>query len=186
MKPLRWIWDNRQWLFSGVAVVAILGIINFCTSRRPAVTDLTARPAPVSSEISIPVPIQSSTSTSLVATSAPPSTPTPVVIRIKPSKMIAEIAAARPLQRDDVAKAFVGLSVDWNLYFIDGRNSQQEYFLLMFSESPDGPVVADGDVLRSEYPELLLMDKGTLLRVRGVIEHVTESLIVLKRVSISQ
>lgn len=56
----------------------------------------------------------------LFATPSPSATPQPVITSFSPAKMIAEVKAARPLQRDDVAKAFIGQSVDWKLFFIDG------------------------------------------------------------------
>jgi hypothetical protein len=99
--------------------------------------------------------------------------------------MIAEVAVARPLQRSETAKAFAGLSVDWHLYFIDGDDWGDRYFL-KFSESRHGGIIADGFVLKSAYPALHLTEKGTPMHVRAIVDHVTDRVVVLDDINISQ
>jgi hypothetical protein len=167
------------------AAGVLVAIITLChpssppSSPAPNHDESTANPA---SEYSVPVnPTQTPVST---PTETPVSTP-PRIVHISPSKMIREVAAARPLQREEIGKQFTGLAVDWYLYFHDGRERGDEYFLV-FSESRGGSVVADGSVLKSDYPALHLTEKGTRMHVRAIVEYVTDGVVVLEQISISE
>jgi hypothetical protein len=46
--------------------------------------------------------------------------------------------------------------------------------------------VADGNVLKSEYPALHLTKKGTRMHVRAIVQYVTESVVVLEHITISE
>jgi hypothetical protein len=163
-------------IVTGVGV--LVTILALCRTSSP--------PSPPSSnhdESTINPPPESSAPVNPTQTALP--TPSPAAAHIAPSKMIAEVAAARPLQRSEAAKAFAGLAVDWHLYFIDGYDWTDRYFL-KFSESRHGDITADGFVLKSAYPALHLTEKGTPMHVRAVVDHVTDGVVVLDEINISQ
>jgi hypothetical protein len=154
-----------------IAVIALCHTGSPPSSPAPNRNESTANPPP---EYSAPV----------TPTQNPVSTPPLGIAHIAPSKMIAEVAAARPLQRSERGKQFAGLAVDWYLYFVDGRERGDEYFMV-FSESRRGATVADGSVLKSEYPALQLTEKGTRMHVRAIVKYVTENVVVLEDITIT-
>jgi hypothetical protein len=160
------------------AAGVLVGVLALCHPSSPPSSPVsneeesTANPSP---EYSAPVS----------PTENPVSTLPPEIVHIAPSKMIAEVVAARPLQRSAIGKQFAGLVVDWHLYFYNGRDYGNEYFLV-FSESRQGPSVADGNVLKSEYPALHLTEKGTRMHVRAIVQQVTDSVVILEHITISE
>ncbi len=174
-----------RWTKIGV-LLAVLGIlvplfVTLCHTSSPPSTPASRDESASNSDGStINPPFKSSESANPA-----PHTPSSAIVHIAPSKMISEVAAARPLQRSEVAKAFAGLSVDWRLYFIDGDDWGDRYFL-KFSLSRHGDVIADGFVLKSAYPSLHLTEKGTPMHVRAIVDHVTDSVVVLDDINILQ
>ena len=60
----------------------------------------------------------------------------------------------------------------------------EEYFL-KFSNSPNGEIIVDVMVPKAQNPGLHLTEKGTRMRVRGIVNHVTDTVVVLDNLVVS-
>ena len=179
---LNWLQTHKLTSVLVILGICVIALGNFFTSLQDIIAFFRpepSAPATVSSEspVAIPSPVSATIETA--------ATPQPVITSFSPAKMIAEVVAARSLQRDDVAKAFIGLSVDWNLFFIDGNAWGDEEYFLKFSDSPNGEIIVDGMVPKAQNPGLHLTEKGTPMRVRGIVNHVTDRVVVLNKLVIS-
>ena len=96
-------------------------------------------------------------------------------------RIASEVAAARPLQRQKVAKTFLDIPVDWKLYFSTGEVAER-LTTLHFDSSlgRSRKVGVMVQVFTKDHEDLALLDVGTPLRVRGRIQYVTDNFIVLK------
>lgn len=186
---LRWVQNHKA-----ISVVVIVGICvialgKFFTSLHEIVAFFRPESAPSATMSPADSPVATSppifATAEPVATTQPAATTHPAITSFSPAKMIAEVKAARPLQRYDVGKSFIGLSVDWNLFFIDGSSWSKVYFL-SFANSRNGEVIVSATVPKADYPGLHLTEKGTRMRVKGIVNQVTESVVVLDATVISR
>jgi hypothetical protein len=181
------MWDNRQWFFSGLGVflfsLIIAGLIALKrhdassllskAQRNPATAD--SSPIQI---VPLPPPEQ------IVPLSSPQKVESPSLTEAE--KIISEIEAARPLQQEDVAKAYVGIPVDWNLFFMWGVSASKTEFELVFSSTPrrTGRYIACR-VRKDTNAQLRLAPEGRVMRVRGVIKAIEGSRIYLKDAQVS-
>ena len=103
-----------------------------------------------------------------------------------PEKITSEIKAVPPLQRDDVAKTFVGIPVDWELYFASGSPDTKNYNLLFRSNLDIGCVYIHCSIPKENNDHLRRLQENTKLRVQGKIERADYNSITLKDSKISQ
>jgi hypothetical protein len=91
-RMIKYIRENKQWLFSGIGVTILLGLISVASWLLASYQKPTA--APASGQVG-----QTSTAPSMIPV-APLSDQ-----KATPDSIMKEIDSARPLQREDVAKA---------------------------------------------------------------------------------
>lgn len=102
-------------------------------------------------------------------------------------KIISEIETVPPLQRDDISKAYIGIPIDWELFFLHGAPDKKDKFYLMFSSTPN----RTGTYIKCYIPQkgnadLRRIQENTKLRIQGTISSIVGSDIYLKDVKISQ
>jgi hypothetical protein len=181
------MWDNRQWFFSGHGVfelsLIVAGIVavkrHYKSSALPKAEGNAVTPAPSPMQIvPLPSPLQ------IVPLPSPQKFESPPLTEAE--KIISEIETARPLQQEDVAKAYVVIPVDWNLFFAWRSSASETEFALVFSytQQRTGRYITCR-VRKDTNAELRLAREGTVMRVRGVIKGIDGSLINIKDAQVS-
>lgn len=157
----RFILDNKEWIFSGIGV-AVIGILITILRRKstksPQVvihvsgTDQTQSEEIQSVDVS-PVSIE----------------------RISPitfediSKAINE---APPFQRQQVAKNFVGIRVEWDAFLKGAYGDKDDMVRLRLTTNKKMPLdTIHCKVPLSQYSELGVLPEGTRIRIQGKIEE---------------
>jgi len=103
------------------------------------------------------------------------------------NKIIAEIEAVPPLQREDMAKAYVGIPVDWDMYFVYGTPDDKNKFRLMFSPTTRRTgIYVKCSVSKESNAHLLRITENTKLHVHGTIASIESGSIYLKDAKVSQ
>ena len=102
-------------------------------------------------------------------------------------KIISEIEAVPPLQRKDMSKAYVGIPVDWELFFLHGAPEKNNKYYLMFSSTPTRKgIYIKCYVPREGNSELIRVTENTKLKVQGKIASIDGGDIYIKNVSVSK
>src|SRR5206468_9948598 len=104
---LNWLQTHKLTSVLVIVGICVIALGNFFSSLHDIIGFFrpeTAAPVTTSPEspVAAPAPV--------FATIEPAATSQPVITSFSPAKMIAEVVAARSLQRDDVANVFIGLS----------------------------------------------------------------------------
>jgi len=106
---------------------------------------------------------------------------------LEPRKVAAKIKSARnPSEEEKIRKAFIGLSVDWTLWFAwaepHGDNDKEKYWVVFFATGPEmiQPQWVSLRVPFTANEHLPLTDLAQKCRVKGVISEATESLVSLQ------
>jgi len=168
---LSWVWDNRQWVFSGIGIAILIGIY------RLAVRYLRARNAVQSVAPSID---QNGT----VGGNPPDYHESPT-----PNEIKAALGKLSPYQQTEAWKTCVGLHVAWTVTFISvakSRSFGKSPYLLVMEYGKKGDlrapfILTEVDVDR--FPRLKIAMPGDQLRVSGVIDKLEHD-IHLKEVRI--
>ena len=108
-------------------------------------------------------------------------------LQITADQIIKEIDAARPLQREDVAKTYLNIPVDWILFFSNGFPTKSNEYFLHFRSTPKRDIFSARvafDVPQKNNDDLRLLQEGARLHVRGRIEKIIVDTIYLKDVQI--
>jgi hypothetical protein len=104
-----------------------------------------------------------------------------------PGKIISEIEAAPPLQREDIAKAYIGIPVNWELFFIYGTPVNKDKFSLMFSPTYIRTgVYVNCSVSKDSNAYLRRITVNTKLRVQGTIDSISNGSIFLNNAKVTQ
>ena len=86
-----------------------------------------------------------------------------------PAEVIACVRNTPPLQRDDVARRFVGLNVQWDLILFGVRKYRDECGFRMKS---DDALCVDVQLDPERYPGIHFVKEGACLRITGTITRV--------------
>jgi len=123
---------------------------------------------------------------------APSSTPeqspsppiNPPATALTPLQIVKEVRAARPFQRREIAKTFVGIPVDWLLIFLnanrlpDRLSEKEERWQLLFrpkdhnSDNDNRDIIVEVEIPIKGNEYLRGIDKGEMFRVKGVIKEI--------------
>lgn len=182
---LRWFQNHR--VFSVFIVLALVVIA--AGSLTDALDKIRKFVQPESAPTITPS-AQVITYTSPVPTTAPTQFAAPVTFKApqQPSRtqseterIVAEVSAARPLQKRKVALTYVGIPVDWKLYFSSG-DAYPRLTTLNFDTAIDHSqsVTVYAEVFTKGHEDLAMLDVGTPMRVRGKIEYIDGRYIRLK------
>lgn len=110
----------------------------------------------------------------------------PVATHDTPEKIVSEIEVVPPLQRDDVAKSFIDIPVDWELYFVSGSSDNKTYSLLFKSNLKLDRAYIHCSIPKENNDYLRRLQKNTKLRVQGKIDSVRDDSITLRDIKIVQ
>jgi hypothetical protein len=104
----------------------------------------------------------------------------------EPRKIAAKIQSARnPSEEEKIRKAFIGLSVDWTLWFAwaepHGDSNKEKYWVVFFATGPEmiQPQLVSLRISFAGNEHLPLTDLAQKCRVKGVISEATTSLVSL-------
>jgi len=183
---LQFIWENKEWIFSGIGATILAGIFALFLSRKK---DPPTIPSTITNNIIVNSGTSSTTSVlpppAIDAAPFKPSS-TPPISRIKFDEIRKALDEARPLQVDDVRKHYVGLYVRWNVFLNSGSQLEENRMRLhLFIDEPNSHKYLDCVVNPKEYKWLNVLPKNTALRIQGEIESVYYHETVLKNVQIT-
>ena len=193
---LRYIRDNKQWIFSGIGVFVIgliaSGIYHFSGPRTSNQDAANVERAPrldadlnKPTHLAVPTPEMSPKpreTTTPTIREAKMTEPTPMQIRDALSKLTT-------LQQEDVVRVYKGIRVEWELDFHSASRSDEtrsDIIDIAFNLPGDAssrPTIWCWAVKFARYPEFKAMTPGRRVRVTGVIGHVDSGRIDIERVS---
>jgi len=168
---MNWLMDNKEWLFSGVGVLAIAALWKLVQSRmRGSVRTKSALDVePLQSVLDKPAP-------------AAPTLPT----TLAPESIIEAIENTPLLQQPEFRQQFIGVQVAWSGNLADANKLRDGSVKLMISirHAAQRPRHVFATVAPGDYPGLGLLRAGHPISVRGKISSV-ENYIVLEDAQIS-
>ncbi|HEV2680248.1 MAG TPA: hypothetical protein VGV14_07100 [Rhodanobacter sp.] len=156
---------NKEWLFSGVGV-AVLGLIFRALRNRIFPPKSHASPAIVQ-DARQPPPDNFA--------QLAPSTPARITKTntIELTQIIAALEKAPPLQKADVIKHYVGLSVQWETLLWGADKTDDDNVRVVLDFGPNSTKLVYCSVRLSDYRQLGVMDRGTPITVIGRISEVS-------------
>jgi hypothetical protein len=111
----------------------------------------------------------------------PPASPPPRKVPITPAGIFAELEKLPPLQREEIAKNYVGINVDWDAEPYSAKRVQKEgsdtKLVDLCFRSTDDKLIWCDKVDISNYPEFKIMKTGTKVRVTGTISRIDPELV---------
>ncbi len=156
-----WIWDNKEWLFSGVGL-SISALVFFWLKNRikrqktqePSLNGATLQDI-------IDAPPQPKQELDISATS------------LSPGEIIKEVESAPLLQQPDIRKQYEGIKVSWKgkLSYAD-KIKKDIRLMILVTEKNDNTAIFF-DVNPKQYPCLGLLREGHEILVEGRIEGVS-------------
>jgi hypothetical protein len=187
---MRWILDNKTWLFSGIGVLAITAItwvLGLIFRRRAAQPSAQTSAVAGSSMIASPVVTGSNNIISVVAPQPaqmlapqPAQKPDEYSPRPTPQEIYSEVRTHPTFQQQAAAKAYAGIKVCWQgtFYTIDDvrtyigltkPDNGATHFVLLATPSAS---LIKVPVNIERLPRLKVTHIGTPMEVRGVIAEV--------------
>ncbi len=158
------ILQNKEWLFSGVGISVVLGIIAISKKMLHGKRD---------KDRTNEVVIHLSASREMIN-----STDQKNVISIERLRTISfkeienAIKTAPPLQRDEVKKNFTGIKVGWDTYLKGASKEDESIVSLRLSPGPDpldSLYTISCRVSLQDYRELGILPEGSRIRIHGEI-----------------
>lgn len=173
---LDFIWDNRSWLFEGLGVVVLVGLVGFLYRRFFGKDQL----AP--SHITVLQVVESGKS-STVANPTQGSTEVTRVTRLSSltfEEIIAALKDAPPLQIDAIGERFKGVTVQWRTQIYDIQKGSKGKVHLSLHFGPEKPGLISCEVPLDKYKELAYLKKESPVTVQGVIEKAGKNSVILE------
>jgi hypothetical protein len=155
-----WLLKNKEWLFSGLGVSVLLGapsILRFLRRRKPIEGTTVVVRVENTSEVKI-----SPSRTVAVERISP----------LTPEEVQKSIEDAPPLQRDAVARRYIGLKVEWDTEFAgaDEREGVVRLYLVTHKTRIGTPIFVWCNVKLDDYRELSIIRENANIRISGTIE----------------
>jgi len=163
-----WIWDNKDWLFSGVGLIIIFLVISWFKNRIKSrkTQELSLNGANLQDIIDAPPP--------------PKQEPDILATSLSPGKIIKEVESAPFLQRPDISKQYEGIKVSWKGKLCNANKINEKNIRLYITVTEEkGYTSIFFNVNPKQYPGIGLLREGHEILVEGRIERVS-SHIVLK------
>jgi hypothetical protein len=160
---------NKEWLFSGIGIVLILGLFSII---RKLIYRQKKESIPLSGPQNLKVIFESPPSPAIIETkSAPYSTPANIVPleSLSPSEIFRTIREAPLLQQDEITKHYIGLKVTWEGK-LSSASTKENDIVRMYMYSLYDPIVFE--VNKNDYPGLGLLKKDTIITIEGIIDKI--------------
>lgn len=163
-----WIWDNKEWLFSGVGGIIFVLVLSWLKNRIKSrkTQEPSLNGATLQDIIDAPLP--------------PKKEPDILATSLSPGKIIKEVESAPLLQQPDICKQYEGIKVSWKGKLSSADKIDKENISLMITVT-EGKVytLIFFNVNPKQYPGIGLLREGHEILVKGRIEEVS-SYITLK------
>ena len=159
---MNWIWNNKEWLFSGVGVLILLGLGRWLW--KPLSQLFNHKPGPETARYDE----QKTSHFPQVAVAESDSHPITNAGNLSLANIIEDISQRPPYQRPDAQKNYIGLPVTWQLRFrnvahLPSTKLHQIHFVDEKWNSVTGSIDID------KYPVLKIARKDEYFRVSGKI-----------------
>ena len=161
---MKWLLNNKEWLFSGAGIVLLGFLFRFIT-RYLKKRKLATIPAKEQSlaEIIEGSPVK-----------------TPEIKRdieldsLTADAIMTRINEAPFLQQPDITKYYIGLRVTWDGVLANARKTGSDLIHLAINVGEKGkkPKLIFVDIIPSQYPGIGLLKYGHSIRVSGVISEI--------------
>ena len=178
---MNFLWENKEWLFSGIGVMVLLAIYRIykaIRNRNRIKRNLTIE------NVNPDIPNKSSRNTQNGESKA-----ISLLKNTMPHEIIEAIDSLPLLQRRDAAKHYIGMTVSWRLPLSDiSEEGCKPHFVSIYlsgrSETFSGTLVCF-EVSREEYSGLGLLKKHDIIEVEGRINSVDSLSIFLSDAKIN-
>ena len=182
MSILNYITDNKEWLFSGVGVVVLFALV-------PWVLRLVSR---VRSQTGRGTAIQASANESMehldqvAARRTDHLLPSPLtrLASVTFDQIMEARAAAPPLQQQEVANRYVGLTVQWEMQLFSASKRDNDTVYLSLDFGPRSYGLIRCEVRLADYRELNVLPKGHPISIIGEIAGVDANVVRLSNVQL--
>jgi hypothetical protein len=162
---------NKEWLFSGIGIVLIVGLFSFF---RKLVNLQKRKSAPFSGPQNLKVITGSPSTPTIIETKPPPNSPPTNIIPLEslsPEEIYNAINKAPLLQQEDVTKHYIGLKVKWE-GVLSSAYKEKDDIVRILIKSEEYNLISF-NVNKNDYPGLGLLKKGTLITVEGIIDQIS-------------
>ena len=166
---LEFLIKNKEWLFSGIGIVLIVGLFSFF---RKLINLQKKKSVPYSEPQNLMVITGSPPSHAIIETKPAPYSPPADIIplaSLSPSEILNTINEAPLLQQSDVTKHYIGLKIKWEGKLSGAMEVQDDIVRMHISSSMETIFFY---VNKNDYPGLGLLKSGTKLTVEGTIEFI--------------
>lgn len=171
MQLLNWLRENYQWVFDGIGVVVLVGLLAWLgrlRTRRRRTMSPQQEPEPTPHPFSAPP-----------GPPGPPESLSPRDTKPSPFRIIRDVMSSPPLQQAARAQAYVGIRVTWSLVLVHASDEGNR-FSLSLGDASGAFLSVWCHVKPEDYPELRIAKSGTPIRVTGEIQKVDSVNITLK------
>ncbi len=179
MSILDYLDKNKEWLFSGGGVV----LLGYLATRLAKI--FPKKDADKGTVVIVQAPTQQM---SHAPSSELLNLRTPAHITKIASVALPEISAALekapPLQKEDVAKHYIGLNVQWETYLFNAEKDENDNVHLTLDFGPRDMHLVYCSVRLSEYRELGVLPKGAPISIVGRIKKVERKSATLDEVQL--
>lgn len=156
-----WIWDNKEWLFSGVGGIIVVLVISWLKNR-------------IKSRKTQEPSLNGATLQDVIDALPPPKQePDILATSLSPGKIIKEVKSAPLLQQPNICKQYEDINVSWKGKLRSADKIDKENIRLMISVI-EGKVSTHifFNVNLKQYPGIGLLREGHEILVEGRIEEV--------------
>jgi len=159
---LKWILNNKEWLFSGVGIFIIAGLYGFLKSKTNfKLAAHTNTNANLKADPDLNLESENLTN--------------PISVTAKYIRK--QINLLPPFQQKDAIKHYIGLTIDWEMNFHTAEQNDGDIAHVTLVIDKEGrPDFASCDVKLSQYPELKVMQEGKKIRVKAKIKSINSGL----------
>lgn len=157
-----WIWDNKEWLFSGVGGIILVLVFSWFKNR-------------IKSQKTQELPLNGATLQDIIDAPPPPKQePDILATSLSPGKIIKEVESVPFLQRPDISKQYEGIKVSWKGKLCNAKKINEKNIRLQITvtEGKDYTSIFF-NVNPKQYPGIGLLREGHEILVEGRIEEVS-------------
>jgi hypothetical protein len=160
---LKWLLNNKEWLFSGGGIVVMVFLFRFIARylRKRKLVASPAKEQPLAKIIEGP-PVKASEIKKDIKTDS-----------LSADAIMARIEEAPFLQQPDIIKHYIGLRVTWDGTLVSAEKKALLICLLINVGKKDmKPIIVSVDFFPSQCPGIGLLKYGHPIRVSGVISKI--------------
>lgn len=159
MGTIKWVLNNKEWLFSGVGIFVVIGIYNFFKNKYKSKVRLNAD---LKSDIIPAMPVEEKSDVNETTNR----------INLSPEYIQKEIEKLPPLQQDDALKHYTGLNITWEAALLSVKKENNGYVRVMVTIPGRIGSYITFSVRLSDYPVLAVIKEKTKIRVKGTISSI--------------